>query len=327
MNSTDTLTKYLHEITGATPLIERLPRQALTTLPLFLSRAFELRQLRLFGDSFLIATPTADDQPGLRQLVRQREALSDKLGSTVVLVLPQIKSYERKRLIEKRVPFIVPGRQLFLPMLLIDLRERFPTQARPKSISWVAQVLQIRQLVMQDMEECPLSHIAKLLGYTPMAISQAVDELVALQLCDRVRAGRAKLLQFPLPPRELWRAAAPRMRSPVKKSLLARRLMNGRTPPRFAGMTALAEYTDLVQSGIETFALSEDGMRNALADGTVESCELEEDAVAVVESWAYMPELTSRGPSVDPLSLYLCYREDRDERIQLALEQLLEMLE
>jgi hypothetical protein len=31
----------------------------------------------------------------------------------------------RKRLVREGVPFIVPGAQMFLPMLMVDLRERF----------------------------------------------------------------------------------------------------------------------------------------------------------------------------------------------------------
>lgn len=39
----------------------------------------------------------------------------------VVYVTTTLASYERKRLVQQKVPFIVPGNQLYLPELAIDL--------------------------------------------------------------------------------------------------------------------------------------------------------------------------------------------------------------
>jgi hypothetical protein len=329
VNGIDELTKYIAAATGAAPVIEPLPAGVLAALPLYLERRFEIRRMHLFGQPVLIAMADAREKPDLAQLARQREALVEKLGSPVVLVLPQIMSYERKRLIEKRIPFIVPGRQMYLPMFMTDLRETFaaPVRTQAKTISWVAQVIVLRHLLLHDMTECPLSQIAHLFGYTPMAITQAVDELAALRLCERVRLGRVKTIQFQAAPREIWQTALPRMRSPVKKSLLARKLDTGSGRLLHAGMTALADRTNLASTTIETFAVRDSEIRTLLDEGRIETCPLEEDAVAIVEAWSYMPELLTQGPAVDPLSLYLCFTKDPDERVQLALEQLLELLE
>ena len=43
-------------------------------------------------------------------------------------------SYERKRLIEQKVPSIVPGNQLYLPDLGLDLREYF--RRRALDVGW-----------------------------------------------------------------------------------------------------------------------------------------------------------------------------------------------
>ena len=50
-------------------------------------------------------------------------------GHPVVYVTEALASYERRHLIAKKVPFIVPGNQLFLPELGIDLREYFRGRA------------------------------------------------------------------------------------------------------------------------------------------------------------------------------------------------------
>lgn len=329
MSQVDDLIEYIEATTGAIPAVEPLPKGSLSKLPLYLTSLFEIRRLRFFGHSVVIAIVDEHDKPGLAQLARQREALAEILDTAVILVLPKIKSYERKRLVQKQIPFIVPGRQMYLPMLLIDLRESFPApvHAPAKTISWVAQVIVLRHLLSHDVTERPLSHIANMLGYTAMAISQAVDELVALRLCERVRVGRVKTIQFLVAPGAIWKKASPTMRSPIKKSLLARKLDTGRVRPLHAGMTALADRTNLASTKINTLAMADVDIRIALLDGEIETCPLEEDAKAVVQAWAYDPKLLAVGPAVDPLSLVLCFKDDPDERVQLAMRQLLEIVE
>lgn len=68
---------------------------------------------------------------------------------------------------------------MFLPMLMIDLRERF---ARPKPqkgtvLSTVPQLVVLYHLLRGPLEDMPLGQIATLLGYSPMAMSKAKDEL------------------------------------------------------------------------------------------------------------------------------------------------------
>jgi hypothetical protein len=43
-----------------------------------------------------------------------------------------------------------------------------------------------------------------------------------------------------------------------------------------------------------------------------------------IEIWKYEAALLSRDDVVDPLSLYLCFRNEEDERVQRVLPELLE---
>ena len=48
-----------------------------------------------------------------------------KWGHEIIYVHPKVSAYNRKRLIEHKLPFVVPGNQMYLPFLGIDLREHF----------------------------------------------------------------------------------------------------------------------------------------------------------------------------------------------------------
>jgi hypothetical protein len=46
----------------------------------------------------------------------------------------------------------------------------------------------------------------------------------------------------------------------------------------------------------------------------------------VVERWRYPPEGAAAQGAVDPLSLYLSLRDSKDERIQLALQEIMRQI-
>ena len=329
MSLLDELKTYLVTTIEPSPVISRVAKGLLVKLPLYLTSELEIWRLSLLGEEVLVALVDSHTKLDLARLAKQRESIQTRLGSTVVLVLPQIRSFERRRLIQKRIPFIVPHRQMYLPMLLTDLRETFAPRIRGdlKTMSWVAQVVLLRHLLFHDMTECSLSRIAEMLGYTPMAISLAVDDLVSLDLCERLQLGREKRIRFRATPHELWRTALPHLRTPVKKALLVREVdQRFETSPR-AGLTALSDKTNIASNTVFTIAWSEDELREATVKKAPEIAEFDEDAQAIVEVWAYSPKSLATGAAVDPLSLFLCFRDDPDERIQAALEQLVEEIE
>ena len=316
---------YLAAVTGSLPEARPLPHSALASLPAGLAQSYALDELQLFGRTVLLASPKDETQAGLAGLARDREQLAAALGRPVVLVLPWLRADQRQRLLQRQVPFMVPGRQMFLPMLLVDLREAFPAPRRPPAayMSWVAQVLVLRQLLRDDVAGRPLARVAALLRYTPMAITLAAAELVRLKLCRLVATGRTKTLEFA--PEGLWPQALPYLRSPVKNRLLLERLdAPGEPPPLCAGREALAAYLgqELDAAVPESLALPQRELGRLLAAGQCRACSLEEDARVIVEGWAYRPAVLTPEWAVDPLSLYLSLRDDPDAHVQRELGRL-----
>ena len=137
----------------------------------------------------------------------------------VFLTLP---TFDRKRFIQRRIPFVVPGRQAYLPVALIDLRENAKGGQRlldePKErLSAPAQVLVLYHLQTQrDSDEWPLSKWVDVLGYSRSTLTRVYKELATASLCRAVASGRHVTLVFPRQRRELWESARPHLGSPVR---------------------------------------------------------------------------------------------------------------
>src|SRR5882762_10451344 len=162
---------YLHHTLGIDPHI-RLWEGA-TKLPYFLQDAYELRELRLLDLPILLAIHRRKAIPALTEIRQHLDKLRGLAERPVIFVTDALASYERKRLIEQKVPFIVPGNQLYLPDLGIDLREYFRQKKEsPKhALSPATQAILIKALLTKSTQTA-WNHAATAaeFGYTHMTL-------------------------------------------------------------------------------------------------------------------------------------------------------------
>src|ERR1035437_5528873 len=101
----DTATqRYLHDTLGIIPKVR--PWADAGKLPYFLQDAFEIRELKLLDRPILLAIDRQANKPALANVRGQLDKLRQLAGHPVVYVTSALASYERKRLIEQKVPFI-----------------------------------------------------------------------------------------------------------------------------------------------------------------------------------------------------------------------------
>jgi DNA-binding transcriptional ArsR family regulator len=315
--------QYLHDSLGFTAKIRPWPGAA--KLPYFLQDAFDTRELTLLGHPILLANHRAAHAHGLAEVRAQLNKLKAIASLPVIYVTDALASYERKRLVEQQVPFLVPGNQLYLPDLGIDLREYFrqTKQAPAAALSPATQALLIAALLQKPWRaEWKPAEIVANLGYTPMTLSRAVRELTATGIVKLERRGRDRHLNTDRSPQEVWEQAKPLLRSPVKRTVWVRPTAKWMPPKiRIAGMSALAQLSLLAEPAVPVFAVSAVQWKAAIKAGVEELMEPREGSCEW-QLWNYSPELLANSRTVDPLSLTLSLQHETDERVQLALDEL-----
>ena len=89
-----------------------------------------------------------------------------------------IDSARRKQLIDQRVAFVVPGNQVYLPFLGVDLLEHFRNaRGTSESLSPATQAAFLYALHRRGRGAFSPKEMAAALGYSSMTMSRAFDEL------------------------------------------------------------------------------------------------------------------------------------------------------
>jgi DNA-binding MarR family transcriptional regulator len=326
MSAPTDVVDYLTGVTGEAPWIEPMPEQAISTLPLYLRQRYKFFRADLFGRRCVLArenSATAELSP--TEYGHEVTQLKQRLHEEVVLLLTKLPSYVRNRLVRQRIPFIVPGTQMFLPMLMIDLREQFPksNDQMRSTLSAVSQLVVIYQILKESLDETPLGQIATRLGYSAMAISKAQDELQTAGLCEVIRTWRTVSLHFTARGKDLWRQAEPLLTTPVRRKIWIR-WGQPRVRAVLAGTTALSRASMLSDDRVPTYAMRDKNLTNAMDKGEIFGCGGPEEAEARIEAWKYDPWILADHDVADRCSLYLSLRQSGDERIQKEIRSLLD---
>lgn len=245
----------------------------------------------------------------------------------VIFAASHVNSTVRARLLTQGVAFVVPGNQLYIPQLAMDLREHFrtPERTRGDHLSPVAQAVLFDHVLRRSNEIATPSAIAEHLHYSAMSVGRAFDELGARKLATVERRGREKILTFNAAPRSLIEMSRTLLRTPVR-GRHGVRFMRERPPLIRAGETALAALTDLNPPRLPTFAIEAANWTTFFAKNGIDETNDIEEAEALIETWRYDPRSLSTGDTVDPLSLYAAYWNHKDERVAQAADELLERI-
>lgn len=327
MDGWTTIVGYLQATLGERPTLRPSPPEQVRRLPLLLRSRYELATATLLGRTLTLAQDRVSEGAAPSEYAGHLQMLREVFGPAVALVLPTLSGDRRARLVQAAIPFILPGRQLFLPMLATDLRERNPRVRHPRAsaLTLAAQLVLLRHLLGYETAGRSLRALAADLGYSAMTLSNVADELTGSELCRVVVHGRRRLLEFNGTKPELWAHSQNLLRSPARWTRWVR--LPRATAPKdwcLAGVSALAQMTLLADDLHPTYALRDRTFAHLTAEGALVEVQDAELATARIEAWGYDPCLLTNQTTVDRLSLYLSQRDTTDERVAKAIRQALE---
>jgi len=293
--------------------------------PLYLTEAYDARRCDISGRSFFALHVRAVEFTP-ETFAKHADWILQRTSLRSLFIFDALALRQRRRLIEAKIPFLCPDNQLYLPDLGLDLREQ--VKAPPKKVTQLAPAAQVLLLACLHRKIVPgepftgVSLGAKF-GYTKMTMARALDELRQFHWVETEGNRQSSQHRFVLSGRELWEQARPRLRSPVTKRLYLEEWFPGE---KFkAGESALEELTMLGHPRRATWAITPQQWKTLQREpGTHLIPEAAKaNAHAEFELWRYDPALLATTPLADSLSLVLSLQDNPDERIQMAVDDVL----
>ena len=322
------LKKYFQQILGVQLEIKELESEQLNKLPFVFKSNFKFYSTTFRTHQLILLELNKEDTFNVNQLRKQVVEIQKKLEKRIIIVTDTITAINRKRLIENRISFIIPGKQMFMSELLIDLKDFEKDKEFKKSVLLLpsAQLILLYQILHKEdnLSQYTFKELAEKFQYTQMGITKAIENLKRLAIV-KVEGTKEKNIIFEKDIQKLWKDNEGLCINPVMKTVYVDDKPQGLFK---SNTTALEEYTDMNPSSIEYFAIEKKQFYELEKNNQLVNLNSENGNYAL-EVWKYNPELLTKGitkkNNVDPLSLYLSLKDGFiDERTDMALDQIIE---
>ena len=117
----------------------------------------------------------------------------------VVLVLKQLSFRQKEYLIREKIPFIVDGKQIYLPFMAVYLQERCSVEKIPREEILPSAQMLLLHFIYGGAQELSTSQAAKDLELTPTSISRASKQLEEMGLLHIKKEGVPQFYRFSHP--------------------------------------------------------------------------------------------------------------------------------
>ena len=285
-------------------------------LPMYIAGSYDFSSVILNGCRCIVLSPTEElvTLPALKKQIKRIQEIDDV---PVVIKLPTVSLYRRKKMIENGIPFIT-DKQAFLPFMGTFLTTENEESKKVTKFIYSAQQLVLLYLY-NDSKRLYVSDATKKLPFTAMTMSRAVKQLEATGVFYTTKDGVNKVIVSDYNRRKLYEKVKCYLRSPVRKiGYLNKAEIT--MDMVVAGESILAEETMLNLSRVMTYAAYVKTFdQTKLVDELIDP-----DEQVRVELWEYNPRQFSEDNMADKLSVALSFKENEDERIEEAVEELLE---
>ena len=285
-------------------------------LPLYIVNSYQFYAAYIENIRCIVIKPIEElpTLPSLKKQIQKMRVIDDV---PVVLYSKTISFYRRKSLLENHIPFMT-DKQVFLPFigtLLVD--EKGIEKTKDKFV-YSTQLLFLAYMYNHE-KKVYVSDLSKNLPFSAMTLSRAVKQLEMTDLFLVYKDGVNKVIESKYSYKELFERIQHHLLTPVRQvgymdqSLITNYMV-------LAGEIALSEMTMLNPSRLRTYAVYEkDFDKTQLIDELIDP-----DVQVKVEIWAYDPHLFTHTNIADTLSIVLSLKENKDERIEEVLEDILE---
>ena len=280
----------------------------------------EYKQYKIEGVGCLFSKPV---EFSLIAYKKHLSKLTELTKFNVVLELDSITPYQRKALIEEKISFIVKDYQMYMPFLAICLTQRFEQKLVVEKFAPLTQLAFL--YIFYNNVKLTAVELAKRLECTSMSVTRAYKELVDSGLFKIEVDGRKKYIVPNYQGGRLLKMAEPYLINPVE-SINYIKFDKNFEKMSVSGIYALGKKTMLsVGDRDKSYAIFKREKISMLDIAFILTFDRYD--VVKMEKWSYNPAILSKDGVVDDISLILALADNKDERVQLSIDELKEKYE
>lgn len=287
-------------------------------LPLIYKSLYKIYTVSSNGVVWLALEPK--DKLGLSQLRKNRAYLEKMKQVNCVLFLEEATFYSVDKMKEEGIPYVLKGKEIFLPFLGMLLSNNGQRIIKPVHIiSFLTQKILLIGLY-EEFDKATVTMIAQKMDVSKMAVSKCFDEIEYLGIDVMDLKGKSRAISMNMGKKACWEIIKPFLRTPIIKRFVLEEDANLQIK---AGISALSEYSMLADNSYPTYAVTKQDLSSSGIKELKEAVKGDTIGSIVLEVGYHIDTIK---PHVqDPLSVLLSIEDEMDdERVEGCSLEMLE---
>lgn len=289
--------------------------------PIFLRSSYNFYEMAILGRQCILIE-VIDEMPNIEQILKHIKQIKKLTDRQIVLFYKEITRYRRKSLIENGISFVIEDGQMYLPFLGLDLKKvNENVERKVKAFTTPAQVAFLYFLYHKN-DVVNTTEFAQKMGYNLMTASRALNELYHAHLLTYEIGGKTERSKeyTRIPDPDYFLKGRQYLKKPVKKIIYTKKKPSGALT---AGLEALGNLSMINPPGHPVMAIEKNQLDKEQIEIVKNKDLIKDTQLVELQLWDYDPKLFSDENHVDLLSLYASVKDETDDRVEQALEEVL----
>ena len=167
-------------------------------LPNFIATRYRLQMVSMNEQKMIFLYPKTELEQ-IEVLKKHIARIQKNENVPVVLVLKELSFRQKEYLIREKIPFIVDGKQIYLPFMAVYLQERCSAEKKTREEILPSAQMLLLHFIYGGAQELSTSQAAKNLELTPASISRASKQLEEMGLLHIKKEGVPQFYRFSHP--------------------------------------------------------------------------------------------------------------------------------
>ena len=287
-------------------------------LPLAFRGRYIFYKVKTNGSSWIGIQPKSE--VGLVMLRKDHARIEKASSLNCAVFFEKTTFYIKEKLMEEGIPFVIKGKQIYLPFIGYLLSNKNEREIAPVHlISYLTQRM-IFVAIYEKWENVTVSEAAAGMGVTKTSASRCFDEIEYLNIDILGMKRKSRVIIVPADIRKLWDDMQAVWRNPVTARY---ELKYDIGLEKKAGISALCEYPLLSDNKYPTYAITKKEITGSGIKNMKQVHPGEEIGCVVLEV-GYFIDFENKALE-DPLSvaLSLTEAEKQDERVHISVDSML----
>ncbi|HBI52718.1 MAG TPA: hypothetical protein DDX72_08060 [Ruminococcaceae bacterium] len=297
------------------------------SFPLYMNDLYELQDISLLGTEYVLVKHRKQPLLKTDSLLKERAQIHRFTHKQPVFIFYDLRLPRRNVLIQNDFCFIVPDKQIYLPLSLILLNERDAIATEyPQTFIKSTQIVFI-YLLLRSVEEINAHRLADRIHISVTTANRALNELTDRGILQK--EGNHTRVRYVMPDRiSAWNIGKQYLFNPVSHvHHLTKRQVDLNSELLYkshdSALYALSDQFDENANTVDCYACATGDYEKILTGKNAGIDRTALDNYINIQCLVYPPELFAEKGIVDIITLYAQYSDLPDERVQIALDEMI----